>query len=173
MSEITPSMRSVIAHFAELGPRWGLKSETSAAHTLLYLTGRAMTAAELAAALGFDTATAEAAIDDLIAWRMAQRTREGVAATDGKPWDLMLAAFEERRRRDIEPAVRVLSQAAQAAGRDGTTQAARQRIRDLHGLARDLASIAERFGRVSSGTMMRLVGLGGRLSRMIGTSSRQ
>jgi DNA-binding transcriptional regulator GbsR (MarR family) len=172
MSEITPSMRSVIAHFAELGPRWGLSSETSAAHTLLYLSGRAMTAADLAQSFGWSEATAEAAIADLISWRMARRTRDGIAAAGGKPWDLLLAAFEERRRREIEPAVRVLSEAMQAAGRDGTPREARQRIRDLHALARDLSSIAERFGRVSSSTLTRLVGIGGRLSRIIGSSSR-
>jgi DNA-binding transcriptional regulator GbsR (MarR family) len=164
-------MRSVVAHFAELGPRWGLKSETSAAHTLLYLAGRAMMAAELAQSLGWSEATAQAAIADLVSWRMARRTRDGVAAAGGKPWDLLLEAFEERRRREIEPAVRVLAQAAQAATRDGTPGEARQRIRDLHALARDLSSIAERFGQVSSSTLTRLVGLGGRLSRIIGSRS--
>ena len=164
-------MRSVIAHFEDLGPRWGLKGETCAAHVLLYLTGRSMTRAELAATLGWDDAKAEAAIADLIGWRMARRTRDGVMATGGKPWDLLFAAFEERRRREIEPAVQVLAQAAKAAGGDGTPRDARQRIRDLHDLARDLSTIAERVGQLSPGTLTRLVGLGGRFARIIGSRS--
>jgi DNA-binding transcriptional regulator GbsR (MarR family) len=168
---VTPSMRGVIAHFAALGPRWGLKPETCAAHVLLYLDGRAMTRAELAAALEWDEATAEAAIADLIGWRMARRTRDGVQAAGGKPWDLMFAAFEERRRREIEPAVQVLAQAVRSAGRDGTPRQVTERIRDLHALARDLSAIAQRVGQFSAGTLTRLVGLGGRLSRIIGSRS--
>jgi len=170
-SPVTPSMRSVIAHFADLGPRWGLKAETCAAHVLLYLTNRPTTRAELAVALGLTEATADAAIDDLVGWRMARRTRDGVMATGGKPWDLLFAAFEERRRREIEPAVRLLAQAVRTAERDGTPRGAAQRIRSLHELARDLSTIAERVGQFSSTTLTRLVGFGGRLSRIVGSRS--
>lgn len=167
MTHLTPSMRSVIAHFEELGPRWGLKSETCAAHVLLYLVGRPLSRAELAAALSWDEPTVQAAIEDLVGWRMARQTRDGVAATGGKPWDLLFAAFEERRRREIEPAVQVLARAA----RDGTSRGAVQRIRDLHDLARDLSHLAERVGQFSSTTLTRLVGLGGRFARIIGSRS--
>jgi DNA-binding transcriptional regulator GbsR (MarR family) len=167
----SPSMRDVIAHFADLGPRWGLKSETCAAHVLLYLTGRPMSRADLAAALGWDEATAQAAIDDLVGWRMARRTRDGVMATGGKPWDLLFAAFEERRRREIEPAVEVLAKAVQSAALDGTPAGAAQRIRSLHALALDLSAIAARVGQFSSSTLTRLVGLGGGLARIFGSRS--
>ena len=171
MTPLTPSMRSVVAHFAELGPRWGLKSETCAAHVLLYLIGRPLSRAGLASALSWDESTAQAAIDDLVGWRMARQTRDGIAATGGKPWDLLFAAFEERRRREIEPAVQALARAARAAERDGTSPGAVTRIRDLHDLARDLSHLAERVGRVSSATLTRLVGLGGRFARIIGSRS--
>ena len=71
---ITPSMRSVIAHFAEVGPRWGVRGETSAAHVLLYLTGRPMTRAELAAALGWTRRRPRlrSAISSAGAWRGAR-----------------------------------------------------------------------------------------------------
>ena len=95
----------------------------------------------------------------------------GVMATGGKPWDLLFAAFEERRRREIEPAIAVLAQAARAAERDGTSRGAAQRIRDLHDLARDLSHIAARVGQFSSTTLTRLVGLGGRFARIIGSRS--
>jgi DNA-binding transcriptional regulator GbsR (MarR family) len=168
MTTVSPSMRNVIAHFAELGPRWGLKSETCAAHVLIYLVGRPMTCPDIAACLGWDEAAAQAAIDDLVGWRMAQRTRDGLVSTSGKPWDLLSAAFEERRRREIEPALRILADAATAATRDGTPRGAAQRIRSLLDLARDLSTIAQRVGQLSATTMTRLLSIGGRVSRIIG-----
>jgi len=168
MTTVSPSMQSVITHFADLGPRWGLRSETCAAHVLVYLVGRPMTRPDIAACLGWDEGTAQAAIDDLVGWRMAQRTRDGLISTSGKPWDLLSAAFEERRRREIEPAVRVLADAAKAATRDGTPHGSAQRIRSLLELARDLSTIAQRVGQLSSSTMTRLLSIGGRVSRIIG-----
>ena len=168
MTTVSPSMQNVVAHFAELGPRWGLKSETCAAHVFIYLVGRPMTCADIAACLGWDEVTAQAAIDDLVGWRMAQRTGDGFISTSGKPWDLLSAAFEERRRREIEPALRVLADAAKAAARDGTPPGAARRIRSLLDLARDLSTIAQRVGQLSSTTMTRLLSIGGRVSRIIG-----
>ena len=201
---ITPAMRAVIAHVQELGPRWGLKRDTCAAHAVLYLVGRPMTTADLAQCLGLSDSDAEAAIEDVIGWRMARRTPAGLvgatgepwdllfaafeerrrgggatppprvekrpprARSAGAPWDLLFAAFEERRRREIAPALEMLTTAARMAQRDGTPRGAAQRIRSLLELVRDLATLGDQVGRLSSKTLARLVGLGGRVSRFLG-----
>src|SRR5262245_46241210 len=99
---ISPAMHAVIDHLQELGPRWGLKRETCAVHAVLYLVGRAATKSDLAQSLGLDEPAIEAAVDDLIGWRMAHRTPAGLVSASGEPWDLLFAAVEERRRREIE-----------------------------------------------------------------------
>ncbi len=165
---ITPAMRAVIAHVQELGPRWGLKRDTCAAHAVLYLVGRPMTTADLAQCLGLSDSDAEAAIEDVIGWRMARRTPAGLVGATGEPWDLLFAAFEERRRREIAPALEMLTTAARMAQRDGTPRGAAQRIRSLLELVRDLATLGDQVGRLSSKTLARLVGLGGRVSRFLG-----
>jgi DNA-binding transcriptional regulator GbsR (MarR family) len=165
---ISPAMRAVIAHFEGLGPRWGLRRETCAAHVLLYLAGRPMRAAEVAQGLGLDAAATATAIDDLVGWRMARRTAAGFVIAGGEPWDLLFSALEERRRRELAPALDALTRAAEAAGRDGTPPDTSRRIRGLLDLVRDLAAIGGRVDLLSSRTLTRLVSLGGRAARIFG-----
>jgi DNA-binding transcriptional regulator GbsR (MarR family) len=165
---VSPAMRTVIEHFQELGPRWGLKRETCAAHALLYLAGRPMRDVDLAQCLGLDEAATAAAIDDLVSWRMARRTGAGLVGASGEPWDLLFSALEERRRREIAPALNALTKAARAAERDGTPPATLRRIRDLLDLVRDLSAISGQIDVFSSKTLTRLVSLGGRVSRIFG-----
>jgi DNA-binding transcriptional regulator GbsR (MarR family) len=165
---VSPAMRAVIAHFEDLGPRWGLRRETCAVHALLYLAGRPMRVAEVAQSLGLDAAATATAIDDLVAWRMARRTAGGFVIAGGEPWDLLFSALEERRRREIAPALDALTRAARTAERDGTPPDASRRIRDLLDLVRDLAAIGERVDLLSSRTLTRLVSFGGRAARIFG-----
>lgn len=166
--EVTPSMRAVIAHLGEVGPRWGVRRETCAVHALLYLAGRPLDRGAIASALGLDLPTTEAAIADLLDWKMAERLPSGCIGTNGQPWDLLAAAFEERRRREIEPALRAFSAAVRDAQRDGTPPVVVSRITALFDLVKDVSAITGQFGRLSSRTLMRLVSLGGRASRLIG-----
>jgi DNA-binding transcriptional regulator GbsR (MarR family) len=161
---VSPAMRAVIDHLQELGPRWGLKRDTCAAHGVLYLVGRPMARSDLARCLGLD----EAAIEDLVGWRMARRTPAGLVGASGEPWDLLFAAFEERRRRELVPALKVLTAAARSAASDGTPRATAQRIRSLLDLVRDLSTIGDQVGQLSSRTLARLISLGGRVSRILG-----
>ena len=48
---ITPAMRRFIDYFGELGPRWGIRAETTRAHALLYLANRPLDRDALAAEL--------------------------------------------------------------------------------------------------------------------------
>ena len=170
MIVVTPGMQAVIDHFADLGPRWGLCRETCAVHALLYLHGQVTDCSAVANALGMDAGTAAAAIEDLLSWNMAQRAAAGGVNTSGQPWDMLFAALEERQRREVEPARRLLAAALSEARRDGTSPAVVQRIRALAELVNDLSAIAGQASRFSSRTLTRLVGFGGRVSRLISPS---
>jgi DNA-binding transcriptional regulator GbsR (MarR family) len=166
---VTSAMLLVVEHFRDLGPRWGLNRETCAAHALLYLCGRPLSPAEIADGLRLDAAVAGVAIDDLIEWRMAVRRGDGLISTSGEPWDLMFAAMEERRRRELAPALVALAAAAKSAAADGTQFAVAGRIHSLVALVQDLAALGEQVGQLSSKSLARLVGFGGRFSRVLGS----
>jgi hypothetical protein len=100
------------------------------------------------------------------------KSEKGLIGASGEPWDLLFAALEERRRREIEPALRALAAAVKRGQNDGTPFRTSQRIRNLLELVRDLSTIGSKVGQLPPRAMARLVGFGGRIFRMFGPIAR-
>jgi DNA-binding transcriptional regulator GbsR (MarR family) len=167
-SDLTPAMRSVVEYFEALGPRWGLQPKACAVHALLYLTGRPMSVEEVAETLGLGASETRTAFDDLISWRVVAPDPQGRLATNGEPWDLLFAGMEERRRREIGPALDAIGTAAKQAGTDGTPRSTQVRINALHALLGDLTALGDQMGRMPASALKGLVRIGGRVSKLIG-----
>ena len=165
--ERTPAVTRFIDYFGELGPRWGLERETCRAHALLYLAGRAMDLSEIAHTLGLTDAKARDAMADLAQWGMLRSAGQDCWDASGEPWDLLFAALEARRRRELQPALDMLRACQQEAVDDGTQAGARQRIDRMLALVDDLVAIDMQARRVSSTAFGRLVGLGGLAARFL------
>ncbi|MEP3275700.1 MAG: hypothetical protein ABJN26_08030 [Stappiaceae bacterium] len=166
--ELTSAMRGVIEFFEQLGPRWGLQSQSCAVHALLFLTGRKMKALEVATMLQIDETSAQAALEDLANWDVVKTSVDGLVWTDGEPWDLLFAGMEERRRREIGPAIAAIGDAAKAAGTDGTPRPTIARINSLYELLQDLSSVGDQMNYVPSGAFKTAVRLSGRVSKFLG-----
>ena len=165
---LSPAMRGVVAYFEALGPRWGLQPKSSALHALLYLVGRPLGLDEISEILGLDETGAKAAIDDLVEWRVVKTGPDGRVWTDGEPWDLLFAGMEERRRREIGPALKAITEAAKSAADDGTPRATVVRIHNLHDLLHDLSALGDQLGRVPPSAVKRFVRLGGQVAKFLG-----
>ncbi len=165
---IAPALERFVRYFGEMGPRWGLAADTCRAHAMLYLSGAPLTAAALAAALDLTAAAAASALDDVERWGMARRTADGRWETSGEPWDLLFAGLEERRRRELQPALATLRACrADAATDPATPPAARLRIDRMLRLVEDLAAIDLQSRRLSPSGMARMVGIGARAARVL------
>ena len=160
----------VLAWLGELGPRWGLPAGACRVHGHLYLTARPVPAAELSRELGLD----EAAVGEALAW-LAERDLVHEAgpsrwATLADPWQLVTTALEHRRARELAPALEALRAAKRDAAADPVL--ARQ-IGRLLDLVEDVAAIDAQARRLSPATLRSLLGLGGRVARLIGTPARR
>lgn len=163
---LNPAMDRFVDYFAALGPRWGLAADTCRAHALLYLVGKPMAAAEVAAALGLDEAAATAALEDVVTWGMGRRSANGRWDASGEPWDLMFAGLEERRRRELGPALETM-RACRAEADAATPAAVRLRIERMLRLVEDLAAIDVQSRRLGPTSVARMVGMGARAARLI------
>ena len=157
----------LIDYLAELGPRWGLPADACRLHGYLYLMARRVPEPALGRALGLDEQTVTGAL----AWLQDYGLVDGGAdgwRTGTDPWELVLTALAERRRRELAPALDLLRdchRAALADGGDGPVVGAQ--IGKLRDLAEDVAAIDMQGQRLSPQTLRRIVGLGGRTARLI------
>ena len=162
------AMRHFVEYFAELGPRWGLSGATCRVHALLYLAGGPVGEQEIEAALDLAPEDRAAALKDLAEWKMVRRTDGGRWDAGGDPWELMLAGLEQRRQRELEPAMELLTRCEDEARRDGRTPAGiARRIADMRTLVEDLAAIDLQARRLSPRRMRQMIGLGGRAARVL------
>lgn len=169
---VTGPMRRFVDYFGELGPRWGIRAETSKAHALLYLADRPLDHNEVAEGLGVSKAKAAAALRDLRGWDMASKSRDGRWRAGGQPWDLLFKALEARRRREIEPALDVLRACSKDAVADpGTPRTVRRRIDGVLTLVENLAAIDSHVKRLPTTLIPKLVNVTGAASRALGRLS--
>lgn len=166
---VTPAMRRFTDYFGELGPRWGIRAETTRAHALLYLAGRPLSRDELAVGLDISKPRAAAALRDLQDWGMAAENSEGGWRAGGEPWDLLFRALEARRRREIAPALEAMRACREEATADPETpRAVRRRIEGVLTLVENIAAIDGQARRLPRSLMPRLVRITGTASRMLG-----
>lgn len=165
---LTPAMQSFVDYFGELGPRWGLERNACRIHAFLYLLGRAVAEADIAAALGVDLAVCASALAYLAGYRMVEQVGAGLWRTGGDPWDMLVSGLEERRRREIGPALATLRACHQGALDDaGNDRLVGIRIEKLLTLVQDLAALDSQARRLPPQLLRGLVGLSGRAARLV------
>jgi DNA-binding transcriptional regulator GbsR (MarR family) len=159
-------MERVLVWLGELGARWGLPADACRIHGWLYLTGRAATAAELAAAGQLPLSDTQSALAWLADHGIAAVDEAGRWVTDDDPWELVMRALERRRDRELGPALELLRASRREAA--SNPQLA-DRIGRLLALATDVEAIDSQVRRLSTRSLRRLMSAGGRAARLLGS----
>ena len=165
---ITAPMRQFLDFFGELGPRWGVRTETSQTQALLFLADRPLDRDDIATLLEISKAKTTRALNDLETWDMARRNDDDRWLTSSEPWDLLFTALESRQQREIAPALELLRQCTDDAKSDAATPAiVRRRIAGVLKLVENLAAINVQSRRLPKSLLPRLVSATGTASRLI------
>lgn len=160
------AIERVIAWLGELGARWGLPADACRVHGWLYLTGRAATEAELAAAVRLPLTETRSALAWLADHGIAEVDEAGRWVTGDDPWELVMRALERRRDRELGPALELLRASRREAA--SNPQLA-DRIGRLLALATDVEAIDSQVRRLSTRSLRRLMSAGGRAARLLGS----
>jgi DNA-binding transcriptional regulator GbsR (MarR family) len=164
----TPSMRKFIDYFGELGARWGLDGDACRVHAYLYLAAHPATENDIASALAFDAPRVSRALGYLSEWQMVTPSGAALWSVGADPWQMLFSGLEERRRRELEPALATLRECRADAVRDAaSTPSVRHRIGRVLDLVEDLAAIDLQARRLSPNVMRSVIGLTGRAARFM------
>jgi DNA-binding transcriptional regulator GbsR (MarR family) len=162
------AMRRLIDYLGELGPRWELPAAACRVHGCLYLVARPVTEAEFRDALEPDDIALKEALAWLADYRLVERDHAAAWRTVSDPWELMMRALEQRRQREIAPALDLLRDCQRAAlAEGGRERAVAAQIGKLLALAEDLAAIDMQARRLSPRALRQMIGIGGRAARFM------
>jgi DNA-binding transcriptional regulator GbsR (MarR family) len=152
INHLPPLNRQFVAHFGEMGSRWGINRTVGQMYALIFLSPRPLNADEIAEALEFSRSNVSMGLKELQAWRL-------VAELD------VLA--EERRRREIEPTLSMLRMALLEEPGSDEERHAQERMRDMHELIDRLMTWFDDVQRLAPETAMQLMGMGTAVTRVL------
>ena len=127
-----------IASWGQMAGAWGISRTMAEAHALLYITGRPMNTDEIMDRLQISRGNASMSIRALLDWGIISRThkrgdRKEYFEAEKDVWKIFITISKERKRREIEPAIRLLRDCA-AQTKDETIGPGR----DFHQQMKDL-----------------------------------
>ncbi|MBX9607249.1 MAG: GbsR/MarR family transcriptional regulator [Gammaproteobacteria bacterium] len=172
MDTLPAVSREFIAHFGEMGSRWGINRTVGQIYALLYLSPRALSAEDIVETLGFSRSNVSMGLKELQAWRLvrlrhqAGERREFFEAPEDV-WEIFRVLAEERRRREVEPTLSMLRGALQETPGTDQERYALDRMRAMYDLISLLLGWFDEVQKLSPDTARKLMGMGALVSRAL------
>ena len=171
-SLLPPLNREFIAHFGEMGSRWGINRTVGQIYALIYVSPRPLNADDIGDALEFSRSNVSMGLKELQAWRLVKlrhlpgdRREYFEAPTDA--WEIFRTLAEERRRREIEPTLSMLRNALLETPASDDDRIAQERMRGMHDLIEMLMTWFDDVPRMDAATLQQLMKMGSKVQRLL------
>jgi len=173
LSDVPPLNRQFIAHFGEMGSKWGINRTVGQIYALIFLSERALNADEIAEQLQFSRSNVSMGLKELQAWRLVRLRhqpgdRREYFEAPSDVWEIFRVLAEERRRREIEPTLSMLRNALLEKPGSDAERHAQERMREMHELIDRLMKWFDDVQRLAPETAMQLMGMGAAVTRVLG-----
>ena len=168
-----PDAKAFILHWGEMGTQWGVNRSVAQVHALLYLSERPLPADDIVDQLRLARSNVSTALKELQSYAIVRRVHvEGdrrdhfIAETD--LWEMLMRIVAERKRREVDPTIQLLSElAARLKGDDTAPPQVRERIGRMHEFISTLSNWYEQVSRLPKPTLVTLMKLGGKVARFV------
>ena len=172
MNALSPLVRSFVAHFGEMGSRWGINRTVGQIYALIFVSPAPLNADDIGEALAFSRSNVSMGLKELQAWRLVHmhhiagdRREYFQAPTDA--WEIFRTLAEERRRREIEPTLSMLRAALLEEATCEADRIAQERMRGMHELIEMLSTWFDDVQRMDRKTLSQLMKMGAKVQRLL------
>ena len=170
---LSSTVRQFVLHWGDMGNQWGVNRSVAQIHALLYLSGRPLTADEIASTLGLARSNVSNSIRELIAWNLIRRVpvkgdrREHFEA-ETDLWEIAMRIAAVRKERELDPAVDALkSCVADAEGDRALDPVASKRLKEMLGFVESLDRWYAQMLTVPKPKLAALIRLGTRIVALL------
>ncbi len=167
--QIPAAVEQFVLHWGDMGSHWGVNRSVAQIHALLYLSGRPLTADDIAGVLGMARSNVSNSIKELQAWNLIRRVpvrndRRDHFEAETDLWDMFLRIAAGRKEREIDPAVRALQSCTADAARDpDVDEVARARLKAMLDFVNMMNGFYAQMLTVERGKLAMLVRLGAKV----------
>jgi len=172
LTALSPLVSSFVAHFGEMGSRWGINRTVGQMYALIFVSPTPLNADDIAERLEFSRSNVSMGLKELQAWRLVRlrhfpgdRREYFEAPTDA--WEIFLTLAEERRRREIEPTLSMLRNALLDEPGSEADRIAQQRMRGMHEVIGLMTTWFDDVQRLDQKTLSQLMKMGAKVQRLL------
>jgi DNA-binding transcriptional regulator GbsR (MarR family) len=172
MQSLSPLVRSFVAHFGEMGSRWGINRTVGQIYALVYVSEKPLNADDIAEGLEFSRSNVSMGLKELQAWRLVQLRhfagdRREYFESPADAWDVFRTLAEERRRREIEPTLSMLRNALLEEPTTPEDRHAQARMKGMHDLIELMTTWFDDVQRLDATTLAQLMKMGAKVQRLL------
>jgi DNA-binding transcriptional regulator GbsR (MarR family) len=171
--KLTPVMERFILHWGEMGTRWGINRTVAQIHALLFVSGKPLHAEEIADTLSIARSNVSTSLRELQNWGIVKVVhllgdRRDHFETMKDVWQMFRIVLEERKRREIDPTITVLAECVAEAEKSSDSETY-QRLQELQSFLETVSNWYEQVKKMPTASLIKIIKLGGRVQRLIGS----
>lgn len=140
--ELAAAKLKFIEAWGKLGSEWGINRTMAQVHALLLISPEALTTEEIMEALSISRGNANMTLRDLIGWGLIEKQhkageRKEYFFADKDVWNISRQVAKERKKRELEPVLKVLSELSTVVGdeKDPGFKTFKKSVSDINKLA--------------------------------------
>ncbi len=176
---LTPVAQKFILHWGEMGTKWGINRTVAQVHALLFLSQKPLPADEISTTLSVARSNVSTSLRELQGWGIVHLVhvlgdRRDHFETTKDVWEIFRTVSEERKRREIDPTLRVLGECVQELKATPPSDAfTRQRLESMLEFLTTMSGLFEEILRMPAGTLKGVGRLRGKVITLFGSEKKK
>lgn len=151
--KLSPAQQSYVLHWGEMGTKWGINRTVAQVHALLFISPRPLNAEQIGNTLQVARSNVSNSLRELMGWGIVRRVHVLTDRRDhfeslGDVWEMFRIILDERKKREIDPALAMLEECLQEARKEKGPESRHtaERLQELH----DFMSVTSKwYGQIS------------------------
>ncbi len=177
MARLSPVMQKFILHWGGMGTRWGINRTVAQIHALLYLSSEPLNAEDIARTLSVARSNVSTSLRELQSWGLVKVVhvlgdRRDHFQGGNDVWEMFQVILQERKRREVDPAVAMLRECVQESRKSGAADAhAEKRLLELLAFFETMTEWYDQIRRMPRSTVIKFVKMGKKVGRLLNMAS--
>jgi DNA-binding transcriptional regulator GbsR (MarR family) len=173
-SSLTPVAQKFILHWGEMGTRWGINRTVAQVHALLFLSPLPLPADEISTTLAVARSNVSTCLRELQGWGIVRVVhvlgdRRDHFETIKDVWEIFRIVSEERKRREIDPTLRVLTECVQESKSGAQADPyTRERLESMLEFLTTMSGLFDEILRMPTGALKGVGKLRGKVITLLG-----
>lgn len=175
----SPAQSQFILYWGNMGSQWGVNRSVAQIQALLFLSASPLNAEQISERLGIARSNVSNSLKELVAWKLIRRVpisgdrREHFEA-ECDVWEIATRVAQGRKAREIDPAMRVLSDCIAAAETEETPDpTALARMKEMQEFLKVVDTWYDQMVGVPKSKLKMLMKMGNKVISLLSISGRK